>query len=75
MRFVSRTAQCVSDKNDAVSPVDGAEHGGQHADIGLAAGDDDRINMSRAQLLVKIASCPRRVCSPRCEAVSRKAMM
>ena len=61
MRLVSRAAKRIGDENDAEAPVDRAEYGREHADIGFAAGDDDRIDAGFAQLRVKIASRPGRV--------------
>ena len=42
--FVGRAAKRIGDEDDAEAPVDRAQHGGQHADIGFAAGDDDGID-------------------------------
>ena len=59
--FVRRTAKRIRDKDDAEAPVDRAQHGGQHADIGFAAGDDDGVDPGAAQLLVEVAPGPGRV--------------
>lgn len=37
MRGVDGAADGVCDQNGAEAPIDGAEHSGKHADVGLAA--------------------------------------
>ena len=59
--FIGRAAKCVGDEDDAKAPVDRAEHGREHADIGFAACDDDGVDPGAAQLLVEIASGPGRI--------------
>jgi hypothetical protein len=61
VRFIGGTAQRIRDEDDAKAPVDCTQDCRKHADIGFAAGNNDRIDAGAAQLPVKIAPCPRRV--------------
>jgi hypothetical protein len=57
--LVCRAAQGVRYEDDAEAPVDSAHHGCEHADVCLAAGDDDGIDPGASQLLVQITPGPR----------------
>src|SRR5689334_22570653 len=53
MAFVRRAAQRVLDNHHPKSEIDGAEHAGEHADVGFGAGHDDRVELSCHQHLVQ----------------------
>src|SRR3954468_6914273 len=50
MPFVGRAADRVAHHDDAVAEIDGSEHGRQHADVGLRAGDDQPVGAAVAQM-------------------------
>ena len=56
--FIRRAAKSVGHEDDAEAPVDRAQHCGEHADVGFAAGDDDGVDTGAAQLLVQVAAGP-----------------
>ena len=43
--LVGRTADRVGDYDHPVAAINGAQHSGRHADIGLRAGDDQSVNL------------------------------
>ena len=61
MRSVGGTADGIRDKHDAKAAVDGAKHRREHANIGLAAGDEQCIDVRTSKQGVELPFSPRRI--------------
>src|SRR5215203_432851 len=54
--LVGRTAHGVGHHDDPVAVIDGAEHGGQHAHVGLGSGHDQGVGATILQMPVELMS-------------------
>src|SRR4051794_33532533 len=59
VRLVRGTAEPVRNDDDAITAIDRAEHGAEHAHVRLTTRDHERVDATRSQALVEVRLNPR----------------